>query len=237
MKTHDLPRPLLASILTLAVALTLGCGSPGTESSSSSTSGELELAVDAVPMGNAKARIGDIQDCVRTEVDQTFEIDILVMNVKDLLGWQVEFVFYPSILELVGRDVKYFSDANAGSSVFDVSGSVPNGIGHYTVGAADLADPPAPDSGSGVLARLRLRAKSEGVSPLAIPNLDLDSDGLADRGRVLTNIEGERIEDDDGDGLFDGDVRHAQVAVGRDCPSIAPPEFSAPVSIDDITSR
>lgn len=237
MTARNVSGPLLITFLTLFVTLATACGSPAGESTSGTASGDTELVVDARPAGNADTQIGEIEDCLRAEVGQTFDVDILVLNVKDLLAWEMEFVYYPSILEVAGRDVKFFSDGNAGSNVFDVSGSVPNTVGHYTVAAADIADPSAPDTGSGVLARVSLRAKSEGISPLAIPNLDLDSDGVADRGRVLTNIDGDRIDDDDGDGLFDGAVRNAQVAVGQACPSAAPPEFKEPVSIDEITSQ
>jgi hypothetical protein len=116
-----------------------------------------------------------------------------------------------------------FLAANAGSQVFDTSDSLPDQDGSYRVSAVDVAEPGAPDSGSGVLARLTLVAVSAGVSPASLPLIDMTGDTRPDFGPTLTDVAGKSIGDTNGDGLFDGPVAEAWIAVDTACPQQPPP--------------
>jgi hypothetical protein len=180
------------------------------------------IGVDADPTGNTATSLGPIDPCRSVSNGDTFEVDVFVADVADLLAWETYFVYDMSVINIVGRDVVMFQAANAGSNVFDVSEGLPDIDGRYGVAAVDLADPPAPDSGSGVLARLTLRAVGPGVSPLSLSSIDINSDGRIDLGPTLKDIEAEPIGDVDGDEFFDGPIAIAEVVVGGPCPGVTP---------------
>jgi hypothetical protein len=126
-----------------------------------------------------------------------------------------------------------FQAANQGSSVYDVSEDVPDRDGLYRLGSADTADPPSPDSGSGVLARLTLSALAPGESPLALSSRDLDGDGQPDVGPFLRDVTAEIIGDESGDTFFDGPIQDAMVAVDQPCPPGSTPSGQGATSSDD----
>lgn len=172
---------------------------------------DLAIGVDANPSGNTATALGTIDGCRQVSTGETFEIDIYITDVEDLLAWQVYFVFDPSVIRVIDRDVGMFLDANAGSNVFDSSGAVPDSDGQYEAAAADIADPPTHDSGSGVLARLTLEAIGPGLSAASLPP------ELGDLGPTLKNLEAEALGDTDGDNFFDGPISNAQIAVDQGC--------------------
>jgi hypothetical protein len=138
--------------------------------------------------------------------------------VEQLLAWEVYIKYDSTILEVVSRDVQMFLAANPGSSVFDASGAVPDSSGLYRAAAADTSDPPTPDSGSGVLCRLGLKAKAPGTSAVDLAILDIDDDTAPDIGPLLRNLDGEVLGDTNGDSIFDGPIENAQVVVDAPCP-------------------
>jgi hypothetical protein len=183
----------------------------------------LALGVDADPAGNTAASLGTIQSCVSVSSGQTFQVDVFITGVADLLAWEAYFVYDPAIVKVVERDVQMFQAANPGSQVFDTSEALPDQDGRYRVSAVDIAEPAAPDSGSGVLARLTLVAVSAGVSPASLPLIDMTGDTRPDFGPILTDVAGKGIGDANGDGLFDGLVTDAWIAVDTACPQQPPP--------------
>jgi len=164
----------------------------------------------------------------------SFDIDIVVDDVEDLLAWEIYLEYDPTIVEIVERDVRLFQGANPGSSVYDVSEALPDNAGLYRLAAADTGDPPSPDSGSGVLARLTFKAIAPGVSTASLARRDLDGDGKPDQGPFLRNVDAVPIGDIDGDTLFDGAGANAEIAVDAPCPpgSAGPPP-AADTSPDD----
>ncbi len=182
--------------------------------------GPLTLAVDVDPAGNTATSVGTIEDCVSVDVDSTFGVDIAVMNVANLLAWEATFVYDSAVLEVVGADVSLFQAANAGSSVIDASEPLPDADGRFFVGGIESGS--ALDSGSGVLARLTLRAIGPGISAASLPKLDFNDDGVPDHGSpVLAAVVFKAavyLGDIDGDEIYDGQVRHGAVAVGQGCP-------------------
>jgi hypothetical protein len=178
----------------------------------------VSIGVDADPTGNTATSLGPIDSCVSVSTGDTFQVDLFVTDVTDLLAWETYFVYDMSVINIVSQDVMLFQAANAGSKVFDVSEGLPDIDGWYSVAAVDLAQPPAPDNGSGVLARLTLKAVGAGVSPVSLSPIDVNSDGTMDLGPTLKNIEAEPIADLDDDGFFDGGISNAQIAVDTTCP-------------------
>jgi hypothetical protein len=189
------------------------------------------IGIDTAPAGNDRTSLGEIQPCVSVQEGDTFSVDIFIRDVEELLAWQVYLEFDPEVVEVTGRDVEMFLAGNPGSSVLDASGR--SGQPQlYEVSAADTSDPPTPDSGSGVLARLELSALGEGATDLTLISRDIDGDGADDIGPLLKNVDAETIGDTDDDTIFDGPVENAQVVVGGPCDN-APPPDSNPETVEE----
>jgi hypothetical protein len=177
------------------------------------------MGVDVDPSSNTATSLGSIDSCVSVRKGDTFTVDVFVTDVSDLLAWEAYFSFDGDVVNVTDRDVQMFQGANAGSDVWDASDPLPSSGGLYRLGAADIGQPPAPDNGSGVLARLTLKAVRAGISPAMLTTLDVDSDGKIDLGPQLTSSRVEAIGDANGDDFFDGPFFSAQIAVGRECPT------------------
>lgn len=184
--------------------------------------GPVSIGVDADPTGNTATSLGPIDSCISVSNGDTFQIDLFVSDVDDLLAWEAYFTYDMNIVNILDRDVMMFQTANPGSNVFDVSEDLPDIDGRYGVAAADIAQPIAPDSGSGVLARLTLKAVGAGVSPASLSPIDVNGDGRMDLGPWLKDSEGAPIADGDGDGFFDGSIANAQIAVDKACLPVTP---------------
>jgi hypothetical protein len=182
------------------------------------------IGVDANPADSTATSLGPIDSCVSVSTGDTFDVDIFVKDVTDLLAWEVYFTYDSSIVNIVDHDVEMFQAGNEGSNVFDLSEVLPDLDALYLLAAADLGDPPAPDSGSGVLARLTLKAVGPGISPARVSPIDFNNDGTMDLGPFLNDLHGDPIGDADNDGLFDGQISAAQIAVDTACPpgTVAP---------------
>jgi hypothetical protein len=180
---------------------------------------QTSIGIDADPAGNTATSLGSIDSCVSVSNGETFDVDVFVTDVVDLLAWEVYFVYDRDIISIVDHDVKMFQAANENSNIFDLSEVLPDLDARYGLAAADLAEPPAPDSGSGVLTRLTLKAVAPGVSPASLKPIDINDDGRIDLGPFLNDIHGEGIDDLDDDGFFDGQILDAQIAVDTPCPA------------------
>jgi hypothetical protein len=214
---------MLASAALAGVVLALAASAGGVLTRGHSAAQEaVTIGVDADPTGNTATSLGPIDSCLSVSTGDTFQVDIFVSDVVDLLAWETYLVYDMSVINIDSRDVMMFQAANEDSNVFDVSEALPDIDGRYGVAAVDLADPPAPDSGSGVLARLTLKAVGAGVSPLSLSGIDINGDGTIDLGPFLTNIDAESIADLNDDGFFDGRIANAEITVGGACPSGTP---------------
>src|SRR3989304_8082314 len=79
------------------------------------------LAVDADPTGNAATSLGPTDQCLAVRSGDSVQVDIVVTDVTDLLGWEAYAIYDASALKLTDRDVRLFLAANAGSNVFHAS--------------------------------------------------------------------------------------------------------------------
>jgi len=214
---------MLASAALAGVVLALAASAGGLLARGHSAAQEaVTIGVDVEPAGNTVTSLGPIDACISVSIGDTFQADIFVTDVADLLAWEAYFSYDMTVIKITDRDVMMFQAANPGSNMFDVSEGLPDIDGYYRVAAVDLADPPAPDSGSGVLARLTLKAVGPGVSPLSLSPIDVNEDGRIDLGASLKDIEAEPIDDLDGDGFFDGPIANAEIAVDTACPGVTP---------------
>ena len=199
-----------AGLLLLTGALIASAAAPG-------TAGRGARTVVAA-LGPASLSIAN---CTEVDAGDTFDLEVRVNDVSDLVAWEVYFAYDPAVLEVIGKDVRLFLAQSPNSNVFDFSDPVPNSDGLYRLGAADLGMGKTTESGSGALTRLTLRAKAKGVSPAAIYRRDVNGDTVIDLGPTLTGPSGKHIDDADGNGIFDGPITSGQVAVDRRC--VEPP--------------
>lgn len=192
---------------------------------------ETAIGVDATTEGNTATSLGSRDSCISVDKGETFDVDVFIVNVTDLLAWETYLAYDNAVVQVIDRDVDMFQAADPGSSVFNTSESVPpNDDGLFRVGGADLIDPPVGDSGSGVLARLTLEALDTGHTTLSIEPIDIDDDGEPDIGPTLADIDGERIGDADGDAFFDGPFFAAEVAVDSDCADAVSTPIAGPAT-------
>ena len=187
--------------------------------------GPVELGTDTDPDGNTATSLGARDACVSVHTDDTFEFDIVVSDVHELVAWELYLRFDPSIVEVVDADMDdTFLDSNPGSSLIKKSEFY---VGRHFLGAADRRLLGA--SGSGILARVTLHAKAPGTSNAEIFYFDFDGDGGDDFGPRLTDSEGTALGDVTGDRVFDGPTYHARIAVDESCDA-APPTPTLPPS-------
>lgn len=200
----------LAAIAIIALGLPLGGGAAHAANPS--------LVIDAGIAGNNATTVDKIENCIAVKKGTEFQMDVIVRDVSDLLAWEVYLDYNPDVVIVTDQNVKLFLQANAGSSVLDVSGRVPDDTGFHDLQAFDSSDPPTPDSGSGVLARVTFKAVGSGDSKVSFGSRDLNNDGIPDQGTLLRDAQGQTIGDTNHDALFDGQQTAAEVAVDQDCP-------------------
>ena len=205
-----LAAPLAAFLLAAALGWwLLAAGEEVTQASPT-----LTVGVDANPSGNTATSLGVINDCREVSAGQTFDVDIYITDVTDLLAWEMIFNYDGPVVSVESVDVKMFQAANPDSNILDLSYSLD--IGHF-VSAADIGTD-AEDSGSGVLARLTLGAAGTGVTPITLGAV------------VLKDKENAAIGDTNGDVYYDGFNYSAWVAVDQACPDEPPPTATPPVT-------
>lgn len=214
--------------LSLAAAVSLAAVLGGGQTAAQ---GPVTMSLDADPTGNTATSLGSTESCVSVSTGDKFEVDLFITNVADLVAWEAYFEYDMTVVNVVGRNVMMFLAEEPGSRVFDLSETLPDIDGRYRMSVVDIAESSTPESGSGVLGRLTLEAVGGGVSPANIFLLDIDSDGKIDSGPFLTSAAGEPIGDIDGNGVFDGPISHAQIAVDTACPGGVPaPSPTTPVA-------
>jgi hypothetical protein len=215
----SLGRPALVAAVAAGLFVILAAWMPGEMNIAQAQSSTTTLAVDANPEGNTATAIGARELCAQVSSGDTFDVDITIENVEALTALEAFLTYDSSIVTVTDRDVKNQFLAVAGeSTVFDASESVPDEDGRYRVQAAIIAtEDPIGADGSGVLARLTLKANAPGVTNLSLTPSQTD---IPDRpvAATLTNVDAAQIGDSDGDSHFDGPTLDAQIAVDQACP-------------------
>jgi hypothetical protein len=186
--------------------------------------GPVGLGGDTDPDGNSATFLGPREGCVSVNSGDTFDFDVVVSDIDNLVHWELYLKFDPAIIEVDNADMNMFLESNERSSL--KVEWVPYSGGRHFLGAADLNG--APESGSGVLARLTLRAKAPGLSSAEFLYDDVDNDGDMDIGPRLTASGGVPIGDATGDDVFDGDIQNAFIAVDESCDAAPPSPTPSP---------
>ena len=163
------------------------------------------VAIDADPTGNTATALGPIDGCVSVASGQSFDVDIVVMDVQNLFGLDTTLTYNGSAVNVLNENAQYFLAANPASRVVDLSEtSFPDSDGSYALGIGDLGT--GVNSGSGVLARLTLKALAPGSSIISLTNLK------------VRDANGVYLGDADGDEFFDAPLPEAEIAVDQPCP-------------------
>ena len=184
--------------------------------SSAGASGEstMMLGVDVSPGANqSSSSIGEIETCVRHDVGDEFTIDIFVNNVIELTAWELRLDYDSDVVQVTDADFNYFllSTPPGGNVLSLFESELP---GRQFFGAGEISG--APDSGSGVLARVSMAAVGEGVSDVSVVDSPVY---FAPR---LTNKSGGAVGDNNSDGHWDGSIVGGEIRVGKSCNPNAP---------------
>ena len=106
-------------------------------------------------------------------IGDTFTFDVRAENVTDLAGWQFDIAFDPAVLEAVDVSEGDFLKADGGTTFFQ-SGRIDNTTGKITgLIAGRISEGGV--SGSGSVLQVRLKAKSEGETEVALQNFKFGS--------------------------------------------------------------
>lgn len=176
------------------------------------------VRIDADPSGNTATSLGPIETCREAATGDTFDVDVVIENVTDILAFKSVFTYDKTKLEVVDVDIEFLLDSSPASDLLNTSSAVPDDDGFYGLRALDFTkDPQGAESGSGVLGRVTLRAIDSGLSTvfLSIPKI---SPGLVD-------FERDPLEPADRLGTWLGEVSAARIAIDEECPGgvTAPP--------------
>jgi hypothetical protein len=213
---RGLTRLLMASATAGAVLLSLlAMGLAPGGSHRADAQGGPSIGVDVDPDGNTATALGPREVCLEARKGAEFEIDLIAQDIEGLSAWEAYMAFDESVVTVVDRDVQLFLASTAEGNVFDISESVPDDEAPYRVGGANISDPPAGVSGSGVLARITLKAVGSGLTAISLAPITLDAGKV---GPTFTDAGGGRIGDSNNDSFFDGPTLDGQVAVDQPCP-------------------
>jgi len=214
----------MASVAGLALGLILaGVAFGQTQEESQASQVQTWLGIDADPAGNTATALGAIDGCVSVASGQTATVDLFIIDVQALAGWQGAFTYDSSVVTLVGLDASLLLAVNPDSGVVNRSPDpLPDADGSYSILVADLGDRTG-ESGEGVLARLTLQAIGSGRTALALSEI------------VLGDPSGQAIGDVTGDNQFDGPVSGAEIRVDEACPSATPLSKPTPAAPLEVT--
>jgi hypothetical protein len=214
----------MASVVSLALGLILaGVAFGQTQEESQASQVQTWVGIDADPAGNTATALGPIDGCVSVASGQTVTVDLFIIDVQGLAGWQGSLTYDNSVVTILDLDAHLFLAANPSSQVVNLSpDSLPDTDGEYRPLVADLGDKTG-ESGEGVLARLTLQAVGSGRSALALSDL------------ILADPQVNYIGDTNGDSYFDGPVTGAEIRVDEACPSATPLSKPTPAAPLEVT--
>ena len=178
------------------------------------------VRVDADPTGNTPTSLGTINDCREVDVDDSFDVDIVIQGVTDIHAFDISLSYDPAILELTGNDVQQMLVAGGASNLLDLSDALPDTDGFYGTRGQDLSTSAGDsESGDGVLARVTLKAVGTGTSTLSV---------LVDSvSPILADFDGNPVQPADPQtGVFTGTMSDANISVDATC--VSPPSPTIP---------
>ena len=169
--------------MAVVVALSVSA----TTLSSVAAQDEASVGVDSDPAGNTATSLGELQHCRRVEVNDAFDVDVYAIDLPGVEAFQLILNYDPAILQVTHIDDQQLIAANQGSQPISLSAdpskdsdianepdTIPEGKdGSINIVNVDFASGPPDESGSGVLARVSLKAMAKGVSSVALTNVKI----------------------------------------------------------------
>jgi hypothetical protein len=200
----------VAAVLAVALGFLLATGGPP---AAQAQEGGM-LGLDMQPATNDATSLGRLQPCTEAAIGAEFHADIFAANIDSLSAWELRLDYDPDVVALEAADYNQMlvSAKPSGSvfpSLFEAEGS-----GRHFMAATEISG--TPDSGSGVLAHLTLRAVGPGETTLSITG------SPTAYGPRIQGVGGEAVGDTTGDGVWDGALTDGTVVVAGDCPQATP---------------
>lgn len=208
-------RPLTILLATALVALALLAFQAGDSTRSAVAYPGLTVGLDANPLTTTDTNgdglfesvvLGQYEDCRDVSLGASFEIDLLVLDVADLVAFSSYLEFNPAILNVVAVDTSQFLAAQTGSNAVDASHNVPSATGLFRAAAFDQSN--QGDDGSGVLATVTFLATANGTSDVSLHN-----GGGLEPGTLLQDTVPNPMGDTNGDTWYDGPYVNQTVSV------------------------
>jgi hypothetical protein len=209
-------RPTTAFLLGFALSL-LALAAVLALHGHADASGTSMLGIDMTSADNSPA---GVDTCKEVNQGDSFDADVFVANVDQLVAFELRVSFDPSVLALDSADYNFLLTASGGG-LYPINPQEEN-AGRWFIGAGE---PSHGDSGSGTLARLHFHALASGTSDVAITS------SPTILGPRMTSAGGIPFGDNNGDGIYDGTVTGGRVAVGRSCSGSTPIVTPAPGTI------
>ncbi len=220
----------LAALAVMTGALSLAHNPAGAQTPASTATISL-VAVDAIPEGNTATTLAAIDSCARVEPGAQAVVDLVVDTIpadRPMIAFQMAVTYDPNLLEVTKYDQNMLLGAVGRYEPFQAfNDPVPDTDGKLDMGILDLAsndgDPKSnTESGRGVLVRVTFQAKAAGISTIAItPARSDEYPAIMDYLNTPTGIDR---------------LGAAKVAVGEDCPAIAPGELITPLPPIETTA-
>jgi hypothetical protein len=168
-------------LIAAAAAALSTVGFAATGSGASQSASIAVIAIDANPQGNGPRTVGSTEDCVSAALDQPVDIDIVVPSPgvpvdRGIAAYQFSIMYDPAVVWIADDDSEMLLAQAAGSNVIPIADPKPDRNGVYQSWAVDFGPSgiePAGSSetGPGVIARITLLPRSEGISTLTLSNV------------------------------------------------------------------
>ncbi len=172
------------------------------------------IGLDMQPVTNDPDSLGRLQPCTEASVGDEFHADVFVTNLPSLAAWELRLDYDPAVVSVELADYNQMLVSAQPSGAVFPSLFESERPGRQFMAATEING--SLDSGSGILARLTLRAVGNGEATLSI------TDAPATHGPRIIGAGGLAVGDESGDGIWDGLTTEGLVVVGDSCPKSTP---------------
>ena len=205
-----------------AILITLGLSAPSAGAGQSASIAM--VAIDADPSGNGPRTVGAADPCVSATLGQPVVIDIVVASPgvpadRGIAAYQFSIFYDPAIVWITADQAADMLLGQASrSAVIPIADPKPDYNGIYDswgvdFGPSGIEPAGASETGPGVIARITLLPKANGVSPLTLNNV------------LIIDAASDRISLDS--------VLSATIKVGQPCPEQRQQPTASPTSAPD----
>lgn len=199
--------PLILMLVVVAAGLALsGADFPARTESSVGAAETTAVGVDVDSSGNTATSLGPINVCREVSVNDTFTIDVYIQDVTNLAFVNTFLSYNGSVVNVVDNQVVGMFMGSGEYLVHQSDSNFPDSDGSFFLGALDYG---GSHSGSGVFARVTLKAVGAGASQLNLLETTLADGGLVEipfsgpfNGAIRVNQPCSST-DSDGDGVAD----------------------------------